>query len=199
LKTASWQDVLDYWFGQQEPPIEEIRKKWFTGGDSIDADIRHRFETLHNSLTGGLPSEWTDNPRTILAAIIVIDQFSRNLYRRKAEAFQWDHLAVEWSKQSWEKHLFSDLPDSHKAFSLMPLVHSESLELHELALGYFGDLILENPNTDTILTGFFSSAKEHHDIIVEYGRYPHRNEVLNRPSTTAEIDYLNAKARRFGQ
>jgi uncharacterized protein (DUF924 family) len=194
-----WQEVLDFWFGDEEPPADAYRKRWFSGTDELDIEIHKRFEPLHISLRKGIPTDWRTNPLATLAAIIVIDQFSRNLYRRSAQAFEWDSLAVSWSKAGWDSRLFSDLPDTQKAFSLMPLVHSESLEYHQLAKKHFDSSILESTNTDTILTAFSSSAEEHHDIIAKYGRYPHRNEVLKRPSTLAEIDYLNAKGRRFGQ
>lgn len=190
--------VLDFWFGPDEPPSEPFRKRWFSGGAELDREIESEFGDLHELVRGGLPSDWQD-ARGKLAAIILIDQFSRNIFRGNARAFEWDALAQDWASEGWTNGLFHSLSPAYQAFAIMPLVHSESLELHDLASKYFDHAIAQAKGADTMLTGFLSSAKEHRAIIQAFGRYPHRNAVLGRTPTAAEEAYLNDGAKRFGQ
>lgn len=199
MSATAVQDVLHYWFGPGEAPDEEHRKRWFQGGDDIDQDIKTRFAGLHQQLQTSLPDDWPTDAEGLLAAILVIDQFSRNLYRRQAQAFAWDNLARDWSLQGWQRGLFDTRLPHEQGFALLPLVHSEDLQDHDTALAIFERLKDQGPETDTIITAFYSSALEHRAIIAEFGRYPHRNAVLNRPSTDAEHQYLAGKAKRFGQ
>lgn len=194
-----WNEVLDYWFGDREISDQERQKRWFMASDEVDTDIRSRFLVLHSKLTNGSIEFDAFNGEERLSAIIVIDQFSRNLYRRSATAFAWDHLACEWCLQGWEGHQFDDMTPAQKGFSLLPLVHSENLEFHDRAIQLLQQLKENSRDQDSIITGFYSSATEHRDIIQRFGRYPHRNEVLNRPSTEAELLYLQDGAKRFGQ
>ncbi len=191
--------VLTYWFGEQDPPTEVYRKRWFTGGEIVDTEIKTRFADLHAAVSKGRPESDFANAQTLLAAIIVIDQFSRNLYRGSAQAFAWDTMAQQWSLSGWEQGIFTSLTASQQAFAMMPLMHSEALTLHERGLAILEALNNIQPETDTIITGFYSSAQEHHDIIAQFGRFPHRNKVLGRESTIAEVAYLNDGAKRFGQ
>ena len=191
--------ILQYWFGDQEPPADAVRKRWFSGGDEVDADIKARFSAVHTQIREGLAEQVLANPESRLAGIIVIDQFSRNLYRGSAQAFAWDSLAQQWALFGWDNHLFDSLSPCQQAFSAMPLMHSEDLTLHRRSLAIFQEINSRLPDTDTIITGFYSSAMQHHDIIAQFGRYPHRNSVLGRESTTAERAYLTDGAKRFGQ
>lgn len=194
----AWTQVLDYWIGDQTPPDPERRKRWFQSTDDIDEEIAQRFAQTHSRLQNGYPGDWPDSSEGRLAAIIVIDQFSRNLYRGQAEAFAWDELAANWSLGGLERGLFTHLSEAEQGFAVLPLVHSESLTLHDRALSFL-ETIQHQANTDGIITGFLSSAREHRDIIAQFGRYPHRNAVLNRPSTPEESAYLAQGAKRFGQ
>jgi len=194
-----WSEVLDYWFGPNEPPESSYRKRWFSGGAAIDTEIEGKFSTLHEQITSGQHSSWQSNAEGLVAAIIVVDQFSRNLYRNSPKAFEWDDLAIKWSLNGWESGLFDTLSISYQAFTILPLVHSEDLQLHKKAMELLNSVKSITPKSDTIITGFYSSAVEHHDIIVRFGRYPHRNAVLGRASTELEQHYLQAGAKRFGQ
>jgi uncharacterized protein (DUF924 family) len=122
-----------------------------------------------------------------------------NSVRGKAKAFAWDALSVRWVQQGWKTDLFETLTPIQQAFSLLPLIHSENLPLHDLAIKHYEQLTTLLKDQDSILTAFLSSAKEHRAIIKLFGRYPHRNAVLNRVSTTAEDEYLNSGGARFGQ
>lgn len=195
---TEWETVLDYWFGSEQPPSKATTRRWFSGGAETDREIEQRFSQLHERLSQGYPEAWPQTGEALLAAIIVIDQFSRNLYRGQANAFSWDELAVQWSQQGWRSGLFERLSLAQQGFSLLPLVHSESLTLHEKAITELSRLQQQAGN-DTIITGFLSSALTHRDIIQSFGRYPHRNKVLGRESTAAEKSYLADGAQRFGQ
>lgn len=199
MSQAQVNAILDYWFGTTSPVDPAFMKLWFRGGDDVDMEIERNFGAVHETLRNGLPNDWPDSGEGLLAAIIVIDQFSRNLFRKQAEAFAWDSAAQQWALRGWEQGLFDALALEHKAFSLMPFMHSESIALHDLGIEHFKALMASMPATDTIITGFYSSALEHRDIIASFGRYPHRNAVLGRESTPEELAYLNNDGKRFGQ
>ena len=189
-------DVLQFWFAN--PAANEAdRQRWFNGGGALDEEIRQRFLRVHEQLRNGLPAEWPANSEGLLAAIIVIDQFSRNLFRGTAQAFAWDSLAIGWATTGWDRGWFAALPEAQQCFSLLPFVHSEQLALHDIALEQLTRL--SNDSQDPILTGFLSSAIEHRAIIADFGRYPHRNDALQRNSSPAEVQYLASGPQRFGQ
>lgn len=196
---SEWTRVLDYWFGAQVPPDEARQKRWFRSSQATDRDIEQQFAQTHTRLRQGYPDDWPDAAKARLAAIIVIDQFSRNLFRGEATAFAWDHLATDWSLQGLERGQFDHLREAEQGFAALPLVHSESLALHDRALSFLTSVQALSTDTDGIITGFLSSAHEHRDIIARFGRYPHRNAVLNRTSTPEESAYLAEGAKRFGQ
>lgn len=195
---TDWKPVLTFWFGEQSPPDKARQKRWFQSSDATDQAIAAQFKDTHTRVSQGYPEDWPDAPRARLAAILVIDQFSRNLYRGQAQAFAWDPMAVEWSVQGLDQGQFVALTPAEQGFAVLPLVHAESLPLHDKALTFLRSVQQQN-EPDGILTGFLSSAREHRDIIARFGRYPHRNAVLNRPSTPEETDYLANGAKRFGQ
>lgn len=196
---SEWQGVIDYWFGAEDPPPPSYLKRWFSGGDAADKEIQTKFKSTHDAVISGDCEHWLADPIGRLAAIIVIDQFSRNLFRGKADAFAWDHLAQHWSIVGWQEKLFESLTPSQKMFAAMPLVHSENLLSQDYALA-ISERALENAaQPNEILSSFHSSVHEHRDIILQFGRYPHRNDVLGRTSTRAEGKYLAAGAKRFGQ
>lgn len=194
-------DVLEFWFGRSGIPEDRHRNRWFAGGQEVDAEIQQRFSETHERLVSQpvLSNEWLVNGRSLLAAIIVIDQFSRNIYRQQAKAFQWDARAVEWSLTGWQKQQFDNLTVSQKFFSLMPLMHSENIQHHEQLRSYASAIRAEHEGDVQFKDAFLSSAEEHSDIIRRFGRYPHRNAVLNRESTQEERDYLDSNSSRFGQ
>ncbi|TCS43968.1 DUF924 family protein [Reinekea marinisedimentorum] len=198
-EASIWNEVLDYWFNDQSLTQKQRTQRWFDSNEETDAEIRQKFLIAHSQLTTGSIHFDETSGEQRLAAIVLIDQFSRNLYRKSATAFAWDHLAVKWAQEGWKLSQFDNLSAVEKGFSLMPLVHSEDIALHDDAIERLTELKKAATAMDTIITGFHSSALEHRDIIVQFGRYPHRNEVLNRPSTEAELAYLNKGAKRFGQ
>ena len=174
-------------------------QRWFGSSEQTDTEIRQKFLVAHSKLTAdNLPFDETNSSQR-LAAIIMIDQFSRNLYRKSATAFAWDHLAVQWAQEGWKLGQFDKLSPAQQGFSLLPLIHSEKLSLHDEAIEKLVQINESNTAMDTIITAFYSFALSHRDIIARFGRYPHRNGVLNRTPTDAELAYMNNGAKRFGQ
>ena len=194
-----WQSVLNFWFGDQEPPEPYYQKRWFTGGEETDRLIAERFTADHKRAVEGELSAWLEHPQGRLALIILVDQFRRNLYRGLPEAFSWDPMALQWSQQAVDNDHLSMLGMSGRMFCLMPLMHAESLDCHLLLREKVDQLLNDFPAAREALKSFSESADEHHRIIEQFGRYPHRNTVLNRPSTQAEQDYLAQDGARFGQ
>ncbi len=194
-----WQPILDFWFGDQEPPETAYQKRWFTGGEETDRQIEARFGELHQRAVEGELNPWLEHPHGRLALIILIDQFSRNLYRRSANAFAWDSLAQQWALEALENGHLNELALSGRMFCLMPLMHAEDLGLHDRLLANIDQLQTEFDQEADFLRGFRSAAEDHREIIAQFGRYPHRNASLDRPSTDDEVAYLAESRNRFGQ
>lgn len=194
-----WQSVLDFWFGDQEPPEPHYQKRWFSGGKETDRLIAERFAANHKRAIEGELNAWLEHPEGRLALIILVDQFSRNLYRGHADAFAWDPLALEWSQQALDNGHLTLLGMSGRMFCLMPMMHAEALHYHQTLRQQIDQLLNDYPATGAPLKGFSDAAYQHRVIIEQFGRYPHRNSVLNRPSTPAEQAYLSQDGARFGQ
>ena len=179
------EDVLDFWFG------ELTQQDWFAGGDDLDRRIAERFAGLHAELSKAVPADALLEGEAALAAIIVLDQFSRNMFRGSAKAFAQDSLALALThnalRAGFDQAL--DLDNDHKQFLIMPLMHSEALSDQDLCVSLFAAMGSENS---------LKFAREHRDTIAEFGRFPHRNDVLGRVTTPEERAYLET-ANRYGQ
>lgn len=168
-------EVLSFWFVELEKP------QWFKKDEALDTEIRQRFEGVHSAVAGTEVGQLTTSPRTALAAIIVLDQFSRNMFRGSARAFASDPKALELSKLVLEKGLEQDYSIDEKAFCYLPFEHSEAIEDQHRSVAFFKRLGDES---------YLGYAKGHLDVIEKFGRFPHRNEVLARRSTPEELEYL---------
>lgn len=176
-------EVLDFWFESVGP------KAWFEVSQRIDAKIARRFSGLHRQLTDTPPEQLASDRETILAAIIVLDQFSRNMFRGTAAAFASDSKAQQLARMAIEKGFDKDVPLEWQMFFYMPFMHSENLTDQERAIALF----TANGSENTL-----KHAREHRDIIARFGRFPHRNKVLGRESTAEEAEFLKGHSG-FGQ
>ncbi len=172
------QNIIDFWFAETEKDL------WFKKNSEFDAVIKQRFALLHEEACLGECWRWRTNAQGRLAEIIVLDQFSRNLHRESPKAFSTDTTALVLSQElvtssSFEQNLTVD----QKAFALMPWMHSESLVIQEQSV------ILFEKYTNEYYLKF---AKAHKEVIEKYGRFPHRNDVLDRQSTSEEKNYLES-------
>ena len=175
-------DVLDFWFN--EIPSEN----WFKKDEAFDEEIRRRFGSLHARAVQGELFEWRATIEGRLAEIIVLDQFSRNMYREDLRAFQYDGMALVLAQEAVRAKDAGNLPLEQRSFLYMPFMHSESLQIHDLAMMYFDQPGLEDS---------FEYEKKHRAIIKRFGRYPHRNDVLGRISTPEERAFLTQPGSSF--
>lgn len=169
------QNVLDFWF-------DEISKKqWFIKDLSLDEAISKRFANLHQKAIQGELSEWREDPQGALAEIIVLDQFSRNMFRGTEKSFQFDCLALALAQEAIRRKDHLSLKADEFDFLMMPFMHSESVLVHQQAAPYFE--LSKNE-------GLIDFEKKHFDIIKTFKRYPHRNNILGRESTKQERAFL---------
>lgn len=185
--------VLAFWFG--EPGSVERgkpREAWFRQDAAFDEDIRRRFLALHAAAALGERSRWREEPLSLLALVIVLDQFSRNLHRDDPRAFSQDAMALDCAqlmiRRGWDREL---LP-VERQFVYLPFEHSESPAMQDRSVELFS--ALEGfPETK----GLTEWAEKHRVIIRRFGRFPHRNAALGRESTAAEIAFLREPGSRF--
>ena len=189
-------DVLDFWIGEAETSAEAATSKnkmWFAKSAKIDSDIRKKFVTLLETLAAGpLADGWAGRgARERLAAIIVLDQFSRNLFRNSPRAFSQDALALRLCKEGLSRRQDLTLSEAERIFFYLPLEHSEDIGDQTRAIEMFSSLQRDARDSFKKLTGStLEYARAHKEVIEEFGRFPHRNEVLARASTPEELIYL---------
>ena len=175
-------DVLHFWFEESQPD------QWFRADAAFDALIRRRFGELHAQACRCELFSWRGKPEGRLAEIIVLDQFSRNVYRDQTGAFANDALALALAQELVSGAHDADLPIEQRAFAYLPFMHSESLAIHAQAMVLFDQPGLENA---------LDFERRHRDIIERFGRYPHRNAVLGRASTPQETEFLTQPGSSF--
>ncbi|SER61975.1 Uncharacterized conserved protein, DUF924 family [Vreelandella subterranea] len=176
------QAVLDFWFEALTPA------QWFKKDPEMDQAIRERFGTLHAQAAQCECYAWRQTPRGRLAEIIVLDQFSRNIYRDDARAFATDTLALALAQEAVAAGADASLSSEQRAFLYMPYMHSESAAIHERAVALFNQPGLEKN---------FDFEVRHKAIIDRFGRYPHRNALLGRVSTDEELAFLKQPGSSF--
>lgn len=169
------QQIIEFWF------TEIDKSKWFAKDELLDQDIRARFSAVHVQAINCELWRWRSTPLGSLAEIIILDQFSRNMYRGKAASFTFDALALALAQNAIAKGYDLELNEQQRSFMYMPFMHSESLAIHEEAIKLFTKLGRK---------ANLNSERKHKKIIEKFGRYPHRNEVLGRNSTAQEQTFL---------
>lgn len=172
-----FQHVLDFWFDEQHRPF------WFAQSDEFDQKIAQQFASLHQQATQGELWQWRTTAQGSLAEIIILDQFSRNLYRNSALAFAQDSMALVLAQQMIAAGQDMQLLAEHRHFAYLPFMHSESKIIHQQAVELFKKL-----GNDLVLDFEY----QHQAIIERFGRYPHRNTILGRPSTAEELEFLQS-------
>ncbi len=194
--------VLDYWLGdamQRGWPSHSRSELWFGGGKAQDADITQRFGALvEQALDGGL-TQWEADPLQRLALVILLDQFTRNMYRGSARAFAGDTRTQALVQDALGKGWLAKLPLAGSVFLLMPLMHAEDLALQDECVRRFAELLAGAPaERQKDLQGNLAFAKQHRDIIAQFGRFPYRNAALDRSNSPQEEAFLR-DGPRFGQ
>lgn len=169
------EEVLKFWFEDTDPAL------WWSKDPAFDARLRGRFEDLHQRVARCEMYHWRATPRSRLAEILVLDQFSRQIYRDRPEAFAWDGQALVLAQEAVRLHAGRKLTSTQRGFLYLPYMHSESALIHEQAEALYRELGDAN-------SLHFELA--HKAIIDRFGRYPHRNAVLGRTSTAEELAFL---------
>lgn len=191
--------ILDFWFGDAEEHQSSTNRRWFGGEAGTDRAIGDRFEAdVVTALAGG-HTDWAADAHGRLALILLLDQFTRNLYRGTARAFAGDARAVSLCRSGLVDNFPQELGLFEQAFFLMPLQHSESPDDQQSSASAFAALAEAAPShLKRAANTFARHAREHREIIQRFGRFPHRNAVLGRTSTDAEKTYL-VDAPTYGQ
>lgn len=203
------QDVLLFWFGPRPYTAASIGQRsrlWFGDPDApeltpqTDELIRERFSALIAAAQADQLAAWESSPRRRLALILLLDQFSRNVYRGTARAFAQDHQALSLAVSGMQSGGDASLEPVERIFFYMPLMHAESLEVQHESVAAFRRLLQEAPaDMHATFKASVDSAQEHRDIIERFQRFPHRNQILGRDSTPEERAWLAADGERFGQ
>jgi uncharacterized protein (DUF924 family) len=175
-------EVYNFWFNTLTP------KDWYRKSDKLDKLIKDKFQKIHTMATKNELARWRRSPKGTLSEVIVLDQFSRNIYRDQAQAFQSDSQALCLAQNAIEKGLHNHLNLQERMFLYMPFMHSESQSIHDKAVEIFQEPGLEDS---------LDYEQKHFDIIKKFGRYPHRNIILKRDSTQEEITFLKQPGSSF--
>ena len=176
-------DVLSFWFEAHGP------KDWFGGAESFDKAVIEGFSTTHAQAVANELVSWRSTPEGRLAELIVLDQFSRQIYRRQARAFASDGQALALAQELVLRGDDLKIEEARRRFAYMPYMHSESRVVQDDSVRLFSAFDEESQRY----------AREHRVLIVRFGRFPHRNATLGRESTAAEREYLAGNHESYGQ
>jgi len=202
------QDILNFWFDAAQdsssPALSDndINQRqsglWWQKSPAADDDIRQRFEPTLKALLRGQYSNWLNDAEGRLAAIIVLDQFSRNMYRDSALSYTQDSLALHWCLEGIRLGHDKQLRPIQRVFFYMPLEHAESTQMQALCLEKFQQLKADSPETfQPAASGFIDFAQKHKVIVDRFGHFPHRNAILGRTSSAEEIEFLKQPGSGF--
>ncbi len=192
---ARAQSVLDFWFGAPgSPGAGQRRREWFVKSAEFDAGIANRFGPLIEAALRGELAGWAgDGTRAALAQIVLLDQFTRNVYRDTPRAFAGDVRALAAAQAMVGAAQDAALPPLERAFVYLPYEHAEDLALQDESVRLFSALARAAPELDDML----DYAHRHRAVIARFGRFPHRNAMLGRASSAAEIAYLEEPGSGF--
>jgi uncharacterized protein (DUF924 family) len=193
--------ILQFWFGDVDAlgrsDVAHSRR-WFMKDAAFDREIAEHFGQTYADVRGGLREGWLDDPRGRVAYVIVLDQFPRNMFRGTARMFEGDRQALAAAVEGLARHDDVGLTTSERSFLYMPYMHSEDIDMQERSVALFKDLVDSAPGElrASLLAGV-QYAEKHREIIARFGRFPHRNTVLGRDSTPAELAFIAQPGSRF--
>ncbi|HCL52524.1 DUF924 domain-containing protein [Pseudomonas fulva] len=196
---APWQPLLEWWFGwgtSAQAVADEKSAQWF--GKHHDAEAQALFDELvDQALAGGL-DEWQQSPQGWLGLLLLLDQLPRMIYRDTPRAFEGDRRAQVVALQGLQKDWDYQLLPIQRVFVLLVLEHAEVLDWQNMSVERYQVLLDEQPEANRrLFEGFLDYAQQHQRVIERFGRFPHRNLVLDRPSTSEEMDFLLEPGSRF--
>jgi uncharacterized protein (DUF924 family) len=193
------EEVLAYWFPEDinnadSETLQRQGKRWMHGGPEVDKEITERFGELLEQARRGELDHWADTPRGRLALIIVLDQFSRHIYRDSPFSYSQDEKALKLALEGIDLGMDRELGAMERNFFWLPLGHSEDLALHERSVRHAEEEAASAPPHQRAMAEFgVSQARAARSVIARFGRHPHRNEILGRTSTPEELEYLRTE------
>ena len=195
--------ILQFWFMEQElsaPQIDNRMDTWFGEDPTFDQEIKAQFAADVERASEGQLNHWAHQPRGRLALILLLDQFRRNIYRNTAQAFELDKAALKLCVEGAMEKKDQGLTPIQRAFFYMPLQHAESKRVQAKACELFNKLAeAVTPTYRETFSTMAQFAELHRDIIEQFGRFPHRNQLLGRKNTPEEDEYLAGDSLDFGQ
>ena len=172
-------EIIDYWYS------EYMQKHWFASTSELDKKLKTKFERIWERAASGELDKWLETAEGCLALVIILDQLPLNMFRGQAKSFQTEQKSIDVTKTAIQQNFAAQLSKDKLAFLFMPLMHSENIEDQELSVRLFKKYELKQN---------IKFAEHHRDIVKKFGRFPHRNIILNRESTAEEQDYLLSDA-----
>jgi len=180
--------IFNFWFNESKP------NQWFIRNNEYDKLIKTKFKNIHEKAVKGQLDEWKNTPQECLSLILIIDQFSRNIYRNHENSFKYDSISLNLCKYGLNNSYLDNYEnDNQKLFYILPLIHSEKIENQSLAIELASNELINHSDFNKIKK-FFDRHKE---IIEKFNRFPHRNIILNRKSTKEEIAFLKTPLSSF--
>jgi uncharacterized protein (DUF924 family) len=198
---ADFESVLSFWFGELDSEgrvDKEHTARWWKKDSAFDRTIVDEFGALHAEVARGVHDAWLESPRGRLAYIIVLDQFSRNMFRGTGKSFAFDPRAVEVVLEGLERGVDRELSDAERGFFYMPLMHSENLAHQDRCVEAFSTWRDEaSSSARERVAGQLDFAERHRAIVRRFGRFPHRNALVGRESTPEEVEFLKQPGSSF--
>ena len=187
------QEILDFWFGKSNSPeFGKSQKKWFEKNVDFDSEVRSRFLSQYELAVSGQLDSWQDSAQECLALIIILDQFSRNMFRGTSQAFATDSKALIAADRAVKNKFDRSLLAVQRWFLYLPFEHSENIEHQQKSVELFSQLGGDSENEMVI-----DYARRHLEIIERFGRFPHRNQILGRETTPEEAEFLKQPGSGF--
>ena len=188
------QQVLDFWFAPEGDPMHlQSRPVWFRKDDAFDDAIRSRFGALISDALAGQLDEWAGSRAGAIARIVVLDQFTRNVFRSTARAFAGDAQALAAARSIVASRQDRSLPGAHRIFVYLPFEHAEDMAMQDECVRLMQGLAADEPRFGDLV----SYAEKHRVIVQRFGRFPHRNALLRRASTPEELAFLEQPGSSF--
>ena len=191
--TEAWQIVNDFWFGKPDSNIYGTsRKEWFIKNPAFDDHVRETLGVFHDQARSDALDNWQENSLSCVALMVLLDQVPRNLFRNSPQAFATDQKALSIAKQAITNNFDKELLVVQRLFLYLPFEHSEAIEDQRRSLELFAQL-----KDDPIAKSYVAYAQKHFEVIERFGRFPHRNKILGRENTAAELDFLSQPGSSF--
>jgi len=193
-----YERILDFWFGSSAEETRERAARWWKKDPAFDQEIRTEFEPALLRATRGELDRWLEEPESSVAFVVLLDQFSRNMYRDTAEAFAQDERALGATLRGIERGFDALLSPLRRYFFYMPMMHAENRAIQRRSVETFERLANEkDTGFDGMLRGAADYARRHRDIVERFGRFPHRNNILERTTTAEEAAFLLTPGSSF--